>query len=365
VEHRTHHRTARTAHGWRRLLTLVLAFTLALASLPIAPIVTRAASTTLVISQFQTKGSTTADEFIELHNIGPDPVDLNGYRLVWRAGTDTTDTTLLAWTASAIVQPGQYYLVGAGPGYNDAVTADVTYVDGGSGFITEIGGLALRNGAADTGTIVDSVAYGSVPSDFPFIETTKTAVPVQNGSRARYASAATGGGCQDTDNNNSDFISLATARPRNSSSTPLYCVPSNPQGVGTATPDPASAGSAVLLTVAVTPGRGPDSTGLAVSADLTALGGSAAQAFFDDGTHGDATAGDSTFSFLTAIAPSAPGGALSIPATISDAQSRSVTVTITVNVTARTFIYQVEVRGPARRNGERETAFCCGFWFGI
>ncbi|HEU5329360.1 MAG TPA: Ig-like domain-containing protein, partial [Thermomicrobiales bacterium] len=324
-------------------MTLVLAFTLALASLPIAPaIVSATPSTTLVISQFQTKGSTTADEFVELHNVGPNPVDLNGYRLVWRAGTDTADTTLVAWTASAIVQPGQYYLVGAGPGYNDPITADVTYTDNGTGIITEIGGLALRNGAADTGAIIDSVAYGSVPSDFLFIEGTKTAVPVQNGSRARYASAATGGGCQDSDNNNSDFISLATSRPRNSSSAPLYCVPSNPQGVGTATPDPASAGSAVLLTVAVTPGKGPDSTGLAVTADLTTLGGSATQAFYDDGTHGDATANDNTFSFLAAIPPAAAGGALSIPAAISDAQSRSVTVTITVNVTARTFIYQLQ-----------------------
>ena len=83
MEQHMHRSTARTVHGWRRFVTLVLALMLALAGLPIAPVVTRAASTTLVISQFQTKGTATpptVDEFVELHNVGPDPVDLNGYR---------------------------------------------------------------------------------------------------------------------------------------------------------------------------------------------------------------------------------------------------------------------------------------------
>ena len=57
-------------------------------------------------------------------------------------------------------------------------------------------------------------------------------------------------------------------------------------------------GGSTLLTVAVTPGSGPASTGLAVSADLTAIGGSAAQPFVDDATNGDVTAGDNVFSYL-------------------------------------------------------------------
>lgn len=69
----------------------------------------------------------------------------------------------------------------------------------------------------------------------------------------------------------------------------------NPSGVGTATPATLASGDATLLTVAVTPGTAPTSTGLAVTANLTALGGSATQTLYDDGSNGDSTAGDLLF----------------------------------------------------------------------
>ena len=69
----------------------------------------------------------------------------------------------------------------------------------------------------------------------------------------------------------------------------------NPTGIGAASPGTVQAGQSTLLSVAVTPGANPASTGLTVTANLGSIGGAATQAFFDDGTHGDAAAGDNIF----------------------------------------------------------------------
>jgi len=91
-----------------------------------------------------------------------------------------------------------------------------------------------------------------------------------------------------------------------------------------------------LLTVAVTPGANPTSTGLAVSADLTPIGGVANQQFYDDGSHGDVTSGDNTFSFTTTVAVGTSGGNKSMNATITDAQARGGSATIPLTVLAPT-----------------------------
>src|SRR5205085_7620253 len=77
----------------------------------------------------------------------------------------------------------------------------------------------------------------------------------------------------------------------------LRSAAANPSGSGQATPSTIAAGNPVLLTVTVTPGANPVSTGLTVTGDLSAIGGSATQAFFDDGMNGDAAAGDNIFSY--------------------------------------------------------------------
>jgi hypothetical protein len=91
-----------------------------------------------------------------------------------------------------------------------------------------------------------------------------------------------------------------------------------------------------LLTVVVTPGTGPASTGLAVKADLSGIGGGANQAFFDDGTHGDALGGDGTFSFSAPVAVGTLPGVKSLAVTISDAQARTGTTNIGLTVLAPT-----------------------------
>jgi hypothetical protein len=90
---------------------------------------------------------------------------------------------------------------------------------------------------------------------------------------------------------------------------------------GAASPNTGSIGSTVLFTVAVTPGTVPDSTGLTVTANLGALGGSTTQTFYDDGNNGDVTSGDNIFSYATTIA-SVPAGPKLVSAEVWDAQNR-------------------------------------------
>src|SRR5262249_8065940 len=59
--------------------------------------------------------------------------------------------------------------------------------------------------------------------------------------------------------------------------------PTAPTGVGAASPATLSQTESTLLTVAVTPGAGPASTGVAVTVDLSSIGGSPTQQMFDDG----------------------------------------------------------------------------------
>ena len=100
--------------------------------------------------------------------------------------------------------------------------------------------------------------------------------------------------------------------------------PTSPTGSGNANPNSVLPGDSSTLTVVVTPGTNPTSTGLSVSADLSAIGGSASQQFFDDGVSGgDAVAGDNVFTYTATVSSLSTAGAKSLPFSISDGQSRN------------------------------------------
>jgi len=105
-------------------------------------------------------------------------------------------------------------------------------------------------------------------------------------------------------------------------------------GSGAAAPSSVTPNQSSLLTVAVNPASNPSSTGITVNADLSAIGGANTQQFFDDGTNGDATAGDNVFSYLLTVPANAPGGLYNFTANISDAQARAATATINLTVVA-------------------------------
>src|SRR5262245_44625066 len=140
------------------------------------------------------------------------------------------------------------------------------------------------------------------------------------------------GSDQDTDNNQSDFRLISPSAPQ---SALVMCLggPSsiNPSGSGSATPSIVDAGATTLLTVNVSPGSNPTSTGIAVSGNLSPIGCSSSLPFFDDGTNGDSVSSDNIFSLLTTVGANTKAGAKSLIITITDAQARSSTASISSN----------------------------------
>lgn len=291
---------------------------------------TNLVSTTIVISQFQAGGGTANDEFIELHNVSAANVDLNGHRLVYRSASGSTDIAFVNWTTSTIVPPGGYYLI-ASTAYDGGVTPNTTYdpttctCSMGAGG----GGLAIRQGALNTGTIIDSVGWGTATNIF--VEGAVTTAPVNNDGKVRAA-----GGCQDSDNNANDFSTLSPAAARNAATTPFTCSGSGTNLFASMAANPTSVvpGASTLLTVTVIPATTPPSTGITVVGNLSNIGGSAAQAFFDNGTNGDTTAGDNIFSFSAAIPVGMVGGVQSVTAVASDAQGRTANTNVNISINA-------------------------------
>lgn len=105
-------------------------------------------------------------------------------------------------------------------------------------------------------------------------------------------------------------------------------------GSGSSNPSVVTPGNASLLTVQVTPANTPPSTGIAVTADLSSMGGPASQALFDNGTNGDVTPADNIFSFSFTVPGATAGGSYNLPALITDAQKRSATTAIPLGVNA-------------------------------
>ncbi len=286
-------------------------------------------SPNFVVSQFQVGGATATDEFIEIHNTSTSTADLNGYNLVYRSAAGVNDVAMIAWTTSTTIPAGGYYLVATST-YTGATTSNINYNTATVSMSATGGGIAIRNGALNTGVIVDSVGYGTATNIF--VEGTATTAPALNAGQARANN-----GCQDTDNNVNDFATVTPSAPRNAASTPAPC--SGGGGTllasGGATPSTVVPGAATLLTVSVFPATTPPSTGITVVGNLTNIAGSATQTFFNDGTNGDVTAGDNIYSYSHTIPLGTFGGTFGVTAVATDLQGRTANVNFNVTVSAQ------------------------------
>jgi len=100
--------------------------------------------------------------------------------------------------------------------------------------------------------------------------------------------------------------------------------PTPPTAVASSDLTDVTGGQTVNLTVTVTPGSNPTSAGISVTGNLTAIGGSASQAL---------TAGaDNTFTCQATIPSSLTAGSKVLNFTVSDAQNRTATASVTLNV---------------------------------
>ena len=296
-------------------------------------------------------GAPYTHDFVEIFNRSQAPVSLAGKSIQY--GSSTGGFTQAFALPSATVQPGQYYLVQLASGANGValpVAPDASNTSpnlaGASGKVALVDATApLGCGTAaapcsegQLALMIDRVGFGS--NNLP----EGTSTPALS---ATTAALRAGGGCTDTDDNGADFTVVAPA-PRNSASPFNVCAgssdPTDPVGNGSASPASLADGDATLLTVTVTPGRNPDSTGLTVVGDLSAIGGSASQAFRDDGLQGDAAAGDNVFSFEALVDAASPG-AVSLPFTVADAQARSTGGSIGLSVVAEVRISDIQGTG--------------------
>ncbi|MBS1790805.1 MAG: lamin tail domain-containing protein [Acidobacteria bacterium] len=277
-------------------------------------------------------GATFQNDFIELFNRGNATVDLTGWAVQYAAATGTT------WSKtdlSGMLAPGKYLLIQEAGGANgsplpspDITGAIAMAAAAGKVVLTNTNTLIASGTSCPAGaTVVDLLGYGTTANCF------EGSGPTANLS-ATTAAIRASNGCTETDNNASDFA-VAAPNPRNSATPAIVCgAPTNPTGIGAANPNPVTLGNAVLLTVAVTPGTNPASTGITVTANLSSIGGAISQAFTDDGQNGDVTPNDNVFSFQPLVEPMTSPGAKMIPVVIADAQSRSSSLTINLTVQA-------------------------------
>ena len=300
--------------------------------------------TTIKISQVYggggNSGATYTNDFVEIFNAGPTPIDLSGWSVQYTSagGSGTWQVTPIACTPSSncVVAPGRYFLVQEAPGSGGTTPLPGADISGSIPMSLSAGKVALLNspialvGACPTaGTAADFVAYGSANC-----AEGNAPAPTLTNSKAAIRS---GNGCTDTGNNAADFVTDGPI-PRNSASPVNGCGgdPTMPSGLGTAIPDSVLPASNTLLTVRVTSASAPPSTGLSVVANVTSIGGSSMQPFYDDGTHGDQVAGDNIFSLETTIGAAVSTGTYSVVATVTDSQGRSVAVPLTLSVQSLT-----------------------------
>lgn len=280
-------------------------------------------------------------DFVVLFNRGTAAVSLDGWSTQYASRTGSN--WLVTPLSDVSLEPGQYYLVryagnengGAPVPSPDVIAPPVTL--GNNTFVPNLsasnGKLALVNSTdqlpAETcpsdASIVDLVGYGSA-NCFEGIATPELS--------STTAAIRKNEGCTDSDNNSNDFT-VTDPAPRNTSSPFNTCdTAAELNASGAAAPSMVAPEETTLLTIRVFPATDPASTGITVSGDLTNIGGSGSQPFFDDGTNGDATPGDNIFSYLATIPSGTAGGQVTVTGAAADAQGRSADAPILLTINA-------------------------------
>jgi hypothetical protein len=317
-------------------MTMTARSVLLVSSVLVASPPVHAVSPDVVISQVYggggNSGAPYANDFVELFNRGSAPVPLAGWSIQYTSATGTgnfgasaTQITPLAGSlppgAFLLIQEASNAAVGnplPTPDVTDSTPINMSGTAGKVALVNTTTPLGCNGGSTPCSpvalaTIVDLVGYGNAN----FFEGSGAAPTLSNTT----AALRLGDGCTETDDNSADF-SAAAPTPRNSASPAHVCGSTGPTGVGAANPGSGPAGTVTLLTVAATSGTGPTSPIVSVTADLSAIGGSSPQTFFDDGTNGDLVPNDDVFSFQATVG-AVPAGAKSLPFTVTDALSRT------------------------------------------
>jgi hypothetical protein len=143
-----------------------------------------------------------ADEFVELVNMGTEPADLSGYRLVYRSAMGTSDVSLSTLPDATTLAAGAFFLFG-GSGYGGAHAPDRTFA---TSFASAGGGLGVRD---PSGALVDSVAWGTASNGFVegTVATAPPVAPAPGQSAGRHPDG------HDTNDNSVDFAIMEVPTP--------------------------------------------------------------------------------------------------------------------------------------------------------
>jgi len=185
-------------------------------------------TSSLVVSEVQTGGSSASDEFVEIANQGAGPVDLAGLEVVYATSSGSTVTRKATWSTPTILGVGRRVLVANSAGAYAAM-ADLTYS---SGFAATGGAVALRVVGGD---VVDAVGWGDATNGF--VEGSAAPAPAAGSSLERRPGGAAGNGT-DTNDNASNFL-VGSPSPQSMASDPIPAsVTPTPTPVATPTPVP-------------------------------------------------------------------------------------------------------------------------------
>ena len=148
------------------------------------------------------------DQFVELVNAGAAPVDVGGWRVVYRSSSGTSETTLVTIPAGTTLPAGGFYLIGRSgngttTGYLGTPVPDQTFS---SGLSTSSGGVGIRDAA---GMLVDSVGYGSATNIL--VEGAPVPAPPNTATPGSSIERLPDG--HDTDSNVADFSVTASPNP--------------------------------------------------------------------------------------------------------------------------------------------------------
>lgn len=195
----------------------------------LSTIIARSQSTTVVISQVYGGGSNTGAtfnaDFVELHNVSNVDQDISGFKILYGSSTGnlaSSATNAFTFPPTGVIIPaGGYLLVAATAGATGSAlpTPDYTFtlnLSGTNGKVAFGTGAMVNNttlALQPAGSVIDFVGYGSAN------EFETAACPVLSATTAAIRNT---NGCDDTNNNSTNFT-VGTPNPRNSASPVAIC----------------------------------------------------------------------------------------------------------------------------------------------
>jgi hypothetical protein len=203
-------------------------------------------SVALVVGEVVTRGVTASDQYVELYNASPLPVEMGGLELDYVTASGTTTTVKQSWSELDLPTGAHLLIANAAGSY--ATMADGTFS---GGFSTVGGSLVIRDSA--TGAVIDALSWGSAANDF--VEDTPGMAPPTGGSLERLPGA--GSNWVDTNDNAVDtFVQPAPLAQNLASPTQPAPIPSpsaTESACGTAQPTDTPSTMPPTLTPAPTP----------------------------------------------------------------------------------------------------------------